>query len=505
MTKYKYSYRLLFLIMVLAGGGCDSFLDEDPDNRTDINTTEKVQELLVDGYPNATYAYFCTMMSDNAGDKGSGLSATTVSTNSYYWEEVFSSTSQDTPEYFWDECYEDVAVANEALDALAEIEEEDVSAALRAEARLIRAYAHFMLVNLWATSYDSITAATDLGVPIVTAVETEVFADYDRASVEEVYDFIETEIEEAIPDIDDQLYASNTRVYHFNAEAASAFAVRYYLFKGDWDKVIEYAGNVIGSDLTSRMRDWNGDLQDATYAELEAGYADPANDANLLIVEAKSWWARRYTKQRYGITATIKDDVLKRDNPTGEDWDYRIFGALGYYNVPKFDENFVSTSASGDTGLGYVELPLFAIEEVLLSRAEAYIMRGEYDNAIADLNTFYSKRIEDYDESMAVTKETVDAYYEDNSDYVEALDPFYELENDALYVLQAIVDARRLEFVEEGLRWFDIRRFHLPVIHYYGDSESIDHQDTMTLSAEDNRKQLQIPVVAQTVIEANPR
>ena len=48
---------------------CDKFLDEVPDTRTEIDTPEKVQELLVSAYPNALYMDIAETMSDNAGDK----------------------------------------------------------------------------------------------------------------------------------------------------------------------------------------------------------------------------------------------------------------------------------------------------------------------------------------------------------------------------------------------------------------------------------------------------
>ncbi len=49
--------------------------------------------------------------------------------------------------------------------------------------------------------------------------------------------------------------------YHFNRKAAYAFAARFYLFyvqkdKSNYDKVIQYAGEVLGNTPAEVLRDW---------------------------------------------------------------------------------------------------------------------------------------------------------------------------------------------------------------------------------------------------------
>lgn len=99
-----------------------------------------------------------------------------------------------------------------------------------------RAYAHFMLVNLWAEHYDPATAQTTLGVPYVTAPEKEALAIYERNTVAEVYKRIEDDLLLGLPLIKDNAY--DAPKYHFNRAASNAFAARYYTWRGDnWDKV----------------------------------------------------------------------------------------------------------------------------------------------------------------------------------------------------------------------------------------------------------------------------
>ena len=61
---------LSFMMLALAFASCNDFLDENPDDRTEINTLEEVQKLLVYAYPNRTISYLTEFSSDNVTDNG---------------------------------------------------------------------------------------------------------------------------------------------------------------------------------------------------------------------------------------------------------------------------------------------------------------------------------------------------------------------------------------------------------------------------------------------------
>ncbi|MEP7093770.1 MAG: RagB/SusD family nutrient uptake outer membrane protein, partial [Flavobacterium sp.] len=67
MKKIKIIPALLLLISI---SSCDEFLSETPDNRTQVDTQEKISELLVNAYPNACYMEFAETMTDNVFDSG---------------------------------------------------------------------------------------------------------------------------------------------------------------------------------------------------------------------------------------------------------------------------------------------------------------------------------------------------------------------------------------------------------------------------------------------------
>lgn len=50
-NQNKYSIGLAAIAMLLATSSCEGFLDKMPDNRTELDNSEKVLQLLVSAYP----------------------------------------------------------------------------------------------------------------------------------------------------------------------------------------------------------------------------------------------------------------------------------------------------------------------------------------------------------------------------------------------------------------------------------------------------------------------
>ena len=131
---------------------CDKFLDEVPDTRTEIDTPEKVQELLVSAYPNALYMDIAETMSDNAGDKISLTETSILNTELYQWKDS-KETRWDAPTFYWEAAWGAIASANHALEAVEKLGGGSSLNYLKGEALVARAYAHFMLGLLWCKPY----------------------------------------------------------------------------------------------------------------------------------------------------------------------------------------------------------------------------------------------------------------------------------------------------------------------------------------------------------------
>lgn len=476
---------LSYLSLILLLCSCKKFLEQAPDNRAVLNSPEKVSQLLGTAYPQANYMAFCESISDNVADKGiGGLDRTNI--DPFFFHDV-ANTQEDSPEFYWNACYKAIAAANQAL----EVCEKDTQlyAAQKGEALVCRAYAHFMLVTFFSKVYDPTTAGTDPGIPYVLKPEKVVFQQYERKTVQYVYDMIEKDLTAGLPLIDDKLYTVPR--YHFTKAAAHAFASRFYLFKRQYSKVVEHASTVFpNNNIVAMLRPWNTEYRVLTYNELWARYAKATEPANLLLVETRSIWARNYVGVRYGLDASKANEILLNPNVTGGTriFRYQLYtGGTNNYFLPKINEYFVRESVNAEIGDPYVMVPLFTAEEVLFNRAEANIFLNNINDVLTDLNAYASTRIYNYN---AATHDVS----------ASKIRSFYRTSDIQQGALSALMDFKRAEFVQEGMRWFDLLRYKIPVTHPTAEGP------TRTLKADDPMRVFQIPDVAkQAGIAQNPR
>ncbi len=477
--KRRSLYSLIFVLVIMTG--CDKYLAKEPDNRAKLDSPEKVSQFLGTAYPQANYQAFAETMSDNVTDIGTGGSDKTLH-DAYFFTDS-PENQEDSPEFYWYACYAAIAVTNQALETISEAPNPDDYKAQKGEALVARAYSHFMLVTFFSKAYDPATANTDPGIPYVTEPETVVTKQYDRKTVQYVYDMIEKDLLEGLPLIEDRAY--NVPKFHFNRAAANAFATRFYLFKKDYPKVIQYANQAVpGNSFATNLRPWNTTYKNITdVTELFKIYSKATENANLLLVETASIWSRNYYSDRYGVDNAKQTEILPRpDKITGGNFAYAQYCIIEctHQLVPKIDEYFVRVSVNATIGNAYVMVPLFTVEEVLFNRAEAYAYLNNSTAAIADLNTFASTRINNYDPSTHnITTAKINAAF--GTTNIQA------------GLISAILYYKRAEFIHEGMRWFDILRYKLPVTHQRKDGP------TITLSANDPRKALQLP---QTTVQA---
>jgi starch-binding outer membrane protein, SusD/RagB family len=475
-------------IIVLSS--CNKYLEKEPDNRASLDTPEKVAQLLGTAYPGANYIPFTETSTDNVGDIGfgdAGSADLTISNADAFFFRDTRSISEDSPEYYWFACYKAIAACNQALETISEQTNSNAYQAQRAEALVARAYGHFMLVNIFSKFYDPATAASDPGIPYVTVPEKNFIKQYSRGTVASVYDMIEKDLLAGLPYIDDNAYS--VPKYHFNRAAANAFAARFYLYKKDYDKVLAYGTQVIpNNDFLLNLRPWNTEYRAIGLNDIAPRYAKATENANLLLAETNSYWFRTNVAARYAMTPAIRDQILRTVPVSGGSWAMPTGSYTdNHFVVPKISEYFVKVSVNAEIGNGYVMVPLFTVEEVLFNLAEAYTYKGQYSSAISLLNTYLSTRILGYSAATHTLTETKIKTYYGTSDV-------------QLGLIATILSYKRSEFIHEGLRWFDILRYKLPVTHQTVTGE------THTLAPNDLRRVFQIPATAkQSGVEQNPR
>jgi hypothetical protein len=479
---------------------CNEFLDEPQDKRTIIDTKEKVSQLLVNAYPDAQFAAFAEVMSDNADDKGNVGEQTQVNTGAYAWEDYESVTDVDSPTRFWEQSYQAIAHANHALAALAVMDGDAAELGpLRGEALLTRAYAHFMVLNVFSLRYNPATADTELGIPYVTAPEENAVVDYERETIAETYRLIEADLIEGLVLVSNDYKEPK---FHFTQKAAHAFAARFYLYKGEWTKVVDHANVVLGSGAPALLiRDFVSTAYTTlTYAQRNAQYSAANERTNLLITWPYTYQGRNFASYRYGLAVAKTDELFtdRRTNPFRKAWAYPIFGIDNYNNIPKYVEYFRITNVTAGTGTPYAGQVHFTNDEALLNRAEAYAMLEQFERAAADLTAFLSLKTEAFDAATDVI--TTDLMKTTYPVVAGEYTPFYTLNEDQAAFVKGIAEFRRREFYHEGFRWFDVKRFNLVVTHLRVGETPI------TLAKDDARRAIQIPESAKSFgIPANQR
>ena len=529
------------LTVVFALTSCNDWLDVMPDNRAEVDTAEKVRKLLVSAYPENGFAYYGELASDNVDDMGSSVTYHhRIWEQMYKWEEV-TETSNEDPKRIWEACYGAITNANQALSSLDEMDGNTSELnALRGEALLCRAYNHFVLVNMFCKGYNPETAETDLGIPYMEKSETALNPKYERGTVANVYKNIAKDLEEGLPLVNDANYTIPK--YHFNEKASYAFASRFYLFYGDWDKVIEYSTKALGSSPTELLRDYDALAvlpRDENWTQALA-YTSTDVKANLLLTTAYSSMGSYYSGKIYSDTEVriatsnmlAQTELLNR-SPWGT---YAVStGAYEYTRMYKvrpytyLGDNFDKTHfpkvpmlfeyTDPVAGVGYFRsnFVVLTAEEALLNRAEAYIMKEQYDLALADLNLWtvnvlnpsYCKT------GVTLTLESVKTWAE-SMDYYTSTVPTpkkrinhllatIEEGSDQEAMLQCAVYIRRIELMQTGLRWWDIKRLGIEIYRRtLKDVSVVSVEDCLTF--DDERRALQIPKdVITSGLTANPR
>jgi hypothetical protein len=474
-------YITLSLFGIILFGSCEKYLSQSPDMRTEIDEVQKVAQLVASAYPQYGYLAMSETFSDNVRDKGPAVGHIDAPYSLYYFWEDVPGDGNNTPTQYWNGVYAAIAAANQALES---IEKNNFGAAVNAykgEALVARAYGHFMLALFFAQPYNIDGSNDSPGIPYVEKPETVALAQYSRGTVQETWDKIRRDLEEGLPLLQGGYW--KVPKYHFNSSSASAFAARFYLFTGEYDKAIAAANNVFQ----------NGDYSLAEQL-IELTKAD--KDYNLLLSETYSVFQRTSSAiySRYGYGQSLYRELFSTPVFEGTTMYSRgiSYNSGQHYSIYMYNEYFHYTNVQAGIGFPYIMQPLFTSDEALINRAEAYVQEGNYARALADVNQFLSVRVANYNvNTHGLTVDKALASYA-TDDPKEAL-------------LEAILEVKRRAFMTEGIRWMDIVRHRLPVKHLVIDNTD-ETQTEIVLEPNDPRRVFQIPTEAGLAgVEQNPR
>lgn len=521
MKKYI-GFSIIALGLTLTS--CDDWLDKLPDNRMELQTPSDVSSLLVSAYPSSHPAYLLEMYSDNTDDcvNPSWSEASRFQAQAYNWEDITETGEDESPQELWNRHYLAIASANAAIDLIegkgspAEYTEQ------LGEALLCRAYAMFQLSTVFCKAYNPATASTDLGLPYPTHPEKVVGTVYTRGTMEDLYGQIDKDLQRGLP-----LVSSNYSKpkFHFNTDAAKAFAARFYLYKGDFAKAITYATEVLGADPTAKARDWDAysalNMNDQIRPE---AWVSADEKCNFLLQTVYSEWGAISGPYRYGdkyahsYRITYDEDIASKGpfgaaNSTFKQrvWSNNKLAKLFHRKVPY---EFEYTDLQAGIGFAHAEYAVFTTEQLLLERAEAYALSGELQKAVDDYNTIM-KIYQKYPKTFTL-KQIVDFY--NGVDYYTPkkatvkkhfVKPVYTIDaegSDQEALLQAILHLRRIMEIGEGYRMQDVKRYGIVIYRRQTNTSFTISAVTDSLTVDDPRRAIQLPQdVITSGLEPNDR
>ena len=523
--------------------GCSEFLDELPDNRAELDTSEKIYKLLVSAYPDRTYVRMCEISSDNVDDQGEDdPNFSRLLLQNAYWNDMIDAENESN-QNTWQQYYNAISNANTALEAIENLGTPEELLPAKGEALICRAYCHFCLSMLYCLPYHPEKASMYMGIPYMLAPEKTLNPHYKRGSLEDVYRYIAADIEEGLPLIDDNVYT--VPKYHFNRDAANAFAARFYLYYMKWDKVIEHADAVLGSEPSIVLRDWP-DAAKAEWGRQAFDYIDPSHEFNLLLIplfstNGKFFNAWSESGARFTHTYRLsKQETYRAPRPMGGPYDLwgqksldRTYLYQPYINdniqkiyMPKWPDQWQTLDQITGVGYGRSTMVAFTTNETLLCRAEAYIHLRRYDDAVKDMDTWSCSMFKVGENGIVhLTRERINEVYGDPES--EAYIPEYTSEHPtsrkALHphgftvdpgeqenMIQCLLYCRRIETLADGLRWQDVKRYGIDVDRFdlinYVDEDTEGYRVAETLEHTDLRRAIQLPYeVISAGLTRNPR
>ena len=523
----------LMLASVAILASCSDQLDTLPDNRTTLDTPKKIAGLLVTAYPDRTPTLFNEWMSDNTDYMGAQNSQGNRGGDQYFFWQEQTEGGNDSPEMVWMLYYEGVYKANEALAAIEEQggPKNDILRNSKGEALLIRAYDHFILANEFCRPYNGKTSTKDAGLYYATGIAdfSAAAEQSNRGTVADVYAKIAADIEAGIPLLNDTYEVPK---YHFNKQAAYAFATRFYLYYEKWEKAKEYADKLLGSNPAASLRDYRAlqamplSKSDQAVKSAEA-YCSASADCNLLVQTSVSnagmalgpW----LISKRYTLTNYLSETELFNSNNiwgTSSNLIWKPFtvnsGENNFALLMKLPREFEIRNTT--TGSGYLRTLNvdFTMDEALLNRAEAEIMLGQNDAACADMTiwmkNFFNTNVTLTPTSVQTYFKTVPYAYADAAKMVPSfkkhISPRFTIDAEGSVqesLLQCLLNFRRIETVHQGMRWMDIRRYNIEIPRRLIGANGKPSKNLDWLEKDDPRQVVQIPQsIREAGVAGNP-
>lgn len=477
-------------VLITGATSCSGFLEEYSQDLAKVESWRDLDEVLLgDGYMqsgrvqvfdsystperkgNLDILHFMSDELQQVDDNVSDVVAYKSSMFPFYtWQqdtgmdEKFKYVGGD--ETYWDFLYNKINICNMVIALIDEqpesndddrIEKERV----KGEAYFLRGVYYFLLANLYSEPYVPAKAENMPGVPVKVTEFVE-DTEFRRLTLAETYGQILEDLSEAERCLDGKRRAS---IYHANQTAALLLKSRVYLYMQNWEKAAEYAGMAL--DRQSALLD----LHTKTPGENCIYKDSPETIFSMGDYMISTAFADRRREQPPYYLSDDMQALFDRN-------DLRSTLYVGETEHRGYPGVFMKVNGQLSKWGGYYDVSsnfLLRTPEAYLTLAEAAAYSGDEDTARQNLKTFLTTRMNG--------SVTVDEAGEE--------------------LIALIRDERAREFLLEGHRWFDLRRYTVcepypwsKVIehrHVYIADYEVDYIDYYRLEKNDDAYTLPIP------------
>lgn len=424
---YKYSTIAVLLWMMTSLYACEDYLEIDlPDDKivseNVFNNEESAISAMQGIYNELSRAAFAAGGANSITVLG-GLSAdnllTTVSAQrleEFEQNQILLQNSHNNE--LWASAYNILYQTNALLEGVTASSEipTPTKNRLLGEAKTIRAFVYFYLVNLYGE------------VPLVLTTDYRTNATIARSPVEEVYEQMHTDLQAAVALLENTTSGENR--IQVDAFTAKALLARVSLYQQNWQEAIDQSSEVIQGAAFQLQEDLNqvflADSPEAIWQLSPLGSGSGAShtrEGNLFIIEETP-----NSLTPVSLTADLLESFSLEDERR-QQWIGSFTGSETTFYFPyKYKVKYDTSGEPAEYSM------LLRLAEQYLIRAEAYAQLGNPTQAINDLDKIRSR----------------------------AGLPSIATSNPGIS-LQALSDSIMLErrrelFTEWGHRWLDLKR-----------------------------------------------
>lgn len=437
MKKFLIICLTIFSVQLINSCAEDE-LDITPSYQDDmgtIDTEEKLQMFLNNAYLNITnvkaFGAEALMFGDILSDQM--YTSSYLNTANFNYNELVSEFG------FFGYMYSTILYCNMVINNELVPNSENVNR-IKAEAKILRAFAYFHLVNSYSATPSS-GQNQEYGVPLVLG-DFDVTIQPPRATVAEVYAQIISDLEDGI----DGAYDTAPTKNYLTKTAARLILSKVYLTRraeGDAQLALNYANQVINEspsnyapistvdnpisvqgylDYFTAVSNSVSENQPETVWELDLS-TDNIRYANIgSNLSLSSYYERTGTRSSFYFTTNFYDNIGTQDVRQNLLEKQASTGLI-------FTKKWKRSSESGN----FVrDIKILRYSEAQLNRIEALYLIGQTGTALSELNNFATSR--------------------GGNLYTGA-----DLLND-------ILTERYKEFFAEGYRFYDLKRYNLPIV-----------------------------------------